>query len=167
MPRFIDFDDLPIGRPDNRYKFICMNELDEITVGATAIHTFILNFKYSEKCNRCEIFYKQSVTDVAHFDTSATGQYLTIDETTQPGNTFITVTIPAAQTKANFVPGRETYAQMKLHMKNGTTIFGEVNRVIVRDTVEPSLETVTYQEATMEDLQPLVGATIDDLVSLL
>lgn len=141
---------------NNMHTFLDIEELDEIIIGGTATHIFTLNFSYSGQsgCTGYEIFYKQSLTDVLYFNSAAVGQPVSIEENN--GKTTITVTLAPFNTE-KFVPYRDTFAQLKLHMKDGSTLFGDINGIIVKDTLEPkpTVET-TYQEATIDDLVPLL-----------
>ena len=46
------FDNYNINtRGDNRHRFLKIDELDEIVIGETCNHIFVLNFNYDDDCD--------------------------------------------------------------------------------------------------------------------
>lgn len=109
---------------------------DTITVGATVEHVFKLNFSYSELCAGFEVIYKNGLTNSFVISSSALGAPFKVEE--EDGRSYITVTLSPELT-STIVPYRDTFAQMKLNMKDGTVIFGDMNKLRVIDTLSEEL----------------------------
>lgn len=105
---------------------------DTITVGATVEHVFKLNFSYSELCAGFEVIYKNGLANSFVISSSALGAPFKVEE--EDGRSYITVTLSPGLT-STIVPHRDTFAQMKLNMKDGTVIFGDMNKLRIIDTL--------------------------------
>lgn len=141
---------------DNRHRFLKIDELDEIVIGETCNHIFVLNFNFDDDCDHFDIFYHQGYIDnnnqegnILHLtennlDTStAIGIPLCVHkEITDNGKTLLTVSLSSEMTKS-FINYRDTFAQLRVVMKNdpesntlkGQTIVGDLNRVIVKNSL--------------------------------
>lgn len=118
--------------PDNRVKDVCMEDEDTIIVNGTTVHVFRLNFSYSELCSSFEAIYESGLDAGFSVKSTDLGGPFSIDE--EDGHTFITITLTPEMT-APFKPIRDAYAQMRLTMKDGTTIYGDMNKLRVIDTL--------------------------------
>lgn len=118
--------------PNNRTKEVCMGDEDVLIVNGTTVHVYKLNFLYSELCSSFEAIYESGLDAGFSIKSTDLGGPFSIEE--EDGHTFITITLPPEMTKS-FEPLRDAYAQMRLSMKDGTTIYGDMNRLRVIDTL--------------------------------
>lgn len=118
--------------PDNSTQGDEESEADAVIVGGTTVHVFKLNFSYSELCDGFEATYRIGLTGGFSISSSDLGGPFEISE--DDGHTYITITLPPDLTSA-FDPLRDAYAQMKLTMKDGTTLFGDLNKLEVVRTI--------------------------------
>lgn len=118
--------------PNNRdCKCVC-DERDVIVSGGTTTHTFILNFSFSELCDRFEVFYKSGLNDSIVIDSSNLGTPFALTEA--DGKTTISITLSPDDTEI-FSRAHDAFAQMKIYMKDGSVIFGELNKLLVKETL--------------------------------
>lgn len=118
--------------PCNRTCECHCDEEDILTVGATTTHIFRLNFSYAELCDSFIVTYKNGLENVFAIDSKALGAPYSIEES--DGRSYITVTLSPELTSA-VIPHRDTFAQMKLFMKDGTVLFGDLNKLKVINTI--------------------------------
>lgn len=118
--------------PDNRTKEVCMEDEDVLIVNGTTVHVYKLNFLYSELCSSFEAIYESGLDAGFSLKSTDLGGPFSIDE--EDGHTYITITLSPEMTKS-FEPLRDAYAQMKLGMKDGTTIYGDMNKLRIIDTL--------------------------------
>lgn len=137
--------------PDNRVRFLCRDKQDEIVVGGSVTHVFKLHFLASEACapaNWFEIVYKQSIEPVFVCDCQTPG--IVVDETVpnsfEPnGVTTISVTLSPETTKL-FKPHRDTFAQIRITLNDGSIIFGDLNEIKVIDTLENNIPYINKED---------------------
>ena len=122
--------------PDNRNCKCSCDERDTVVAGGTTTHAFILNFSFSELCDSFDVTYKSGLDDFLVISSSNLGAPYKIDES--DGKTTIAITLSPDDTKM-FARSRDAFAQMKLYMKDGSVIFGELNKLIVKDTLSADL----------------------------
>lgn len=145
--------------PDNRGGDCCVDCHceDVVVVGGTAIHTFKLDFLFSDNCESFDAVYSIGVGKSFSVDSSSLGAPYSIEE--KDGKTYITVTLDPSIT-AEFDEFRDAYAQLKLRMKDGSVIFGDKNRLTVKGTLsgaaDESADDTTFVEASMEDLVKII-----------
>jgi len=126
------YDNLPEGYiPNNRPKVYEVDTTDTIVIGGTAEHSFVLHFAFSEFCNDFEIMYKQSVTGpILTFTSNSVEVEGPIEEETPWKTVFSTIKVHLLESDTRqFDPHRETYAQIKLTMKDGSIVYGDKNIV--------------------------------------
>lgn len=137
--------------PDNRARFLCRDEQDEIVVGGSATHVFKLHFLASKVCateNWFEIVYKQSIDPVLICDSQTPGVIVeeTLPNDFEPdGTTVISVTLSPETTKL-FVPHRDTFAQIRIKLNDNSIIFGDINKINVVDTLENNNPYINKEE---------------------
>lgn len=125
--------------PDNRHaKCACECHGDDIiTVGATSFHTFVLDFPYSGNCSGFDVVYSNGVeTPLVVSSEDPVAPY---EMTEADGKTTIAITIPPAISSL-FDPMRESYAQMRLTMNDGSVIYGDKNKIGIIGTLEAKRE---------------------------
>lgn len=119
--------------PNNRQcDCACCDGKDQIIIGGTTLHTFKLKFLYSEECDGFDIIYRQSLDKELIISSSSLGAPYEMEEV--DGKTLITVTL-SPETTSEFHPFRDTFAQIKLYMKDGSVIFGDKNRLEMISTL--------------------------------
>lgn len=118
--------------PNNRECKCCCDEQDTIIVNGTTVHTFKLNFSFSELCESFEVIYKSGLDDVITINSLALGAPFEITE--EDGKTNILITLSPDNTQI-FSKYRDAYVQMKLCMKDKTVIFGDLNKLTVIETL--------------------------------
>lgn len=132
MGMFDTFDRTPEGYiPHNTCDNICQESIDEIIVGGSCEHVFILHFLYSEDCNSCRVVYKQNAATIIE----KTASELEIQEDPNRYKTYIAVKLTPEET-IKFNKLFDAKAQLKLELKNGTVILGEINDIRVVETLE-------------------------------
>lgn len=118
--------------PDNRRGFCWFDDRDELTIGATARHTFRLDFPFSEICDGCSVIYRQSIGKV--LEITMDDPRMSIAER-EDGTSVIEVALEADDTRA-FVRHRRTQAQLRLELKSGEIVYGEINEIAVIDPLD-------------------------------
>lgn len=120
--------------PDNSHPSCCddCHCEDVIVAGGTALHTFTLDFLYSELCDGFRAIYSSGLSTPVIVDSAELGGPFSIEE--EDGKAHITITLSPDET-ALFDPSRDAYAQLRLTMKDGSTLYGEKNRLTVKGTL--------------------------------
>lgn len=145
--------------PDNTHAPCCgdCHCEDVVVVGGTALHTFKLDFIFSENCESFDAVYKVGVSKTFSVDSTSLGAPYSIEE--KDGKTYINITLDPPITK-EFDESRDAYAQLKLRMKDGSVIFGDKNRLTVKGTLRGASDEgddePTFIEATMDDLVKII-----------
>jgi len=123
MPKLDDFTELT--NFDNRFKGH-MDKEDEIIVGGTSTHVFILPFKYSEYVVTSKLLYKQGLFTVLEKGPS---EYELKE--TEFGTTILTVKLTSDETKLFNHPLLDTYVQMQIHTVNDEILYNKLNKIKV------------------------------------
>lgn len=124
--------------PNNRECKCCCDEQDTIIVNGTTVHTFKLNFSFSELCESFEVIYKSGLNDIITINSLALGAPFEIIE--EDGKTNIIITLSPDNTQV-FSKFRDAYVQMKLYMKDKTVIYGDLNKLTVIETLNNNVDT--------------------------
>lgn len=118
--------------PDNSGPSEGGENADEVVVNGTTVHVFKLNFSYSELCDGFEVTYRSGLDGGFSIKSSDLGGPFEILE--EDGRTYITITLSPELTSV-FDPLRDAYAQMRLNMRDGTTLYGDLNKLEVMKTI--------------------------------
>lgn len=135
MSMFENYENISKAKPNNRHIFCQIDKIDEIIPGGNAEHTFIAHFKLSEYCdsNRpFEIIYKQGlqvIETLTYPVILGQNRYnIIVEEPENADITIIRVMLKPLFT-SKFIWNRETAAQIKLFMLDGSVIYGDINQV--------------------------------------
>lgn len=131
---FRNYDNIYPGYvPNNRHRNYFVDKEDEIVIGGTVHHVFNLCFDY-ELVDDFEITYKQSLHTILTKNKNSSG----VDVPNPENGTFsrgcILVTLVPEETKL-FAWNRETFAQIKIFLKDGQVIFSEPSKIKIIDTI--------------------------------
>ncbi len=120
--------------PNNRPKCHQPFKLD-IMVGETAIHSFDIPFNVDEVCTNYEIIYKLGVEVVL------TKKKPDITVTTEDdGTSIISCIITPAETALFNSVILDTHVQIKFIMKTEETVYSEIYKVTVRNSLDKNTE---------------------------
>lgn len=119
-------DYIPNNRPRCHHPF----KLD-IMVGETSVQSFDIPFNVEEDCINWEIIYKLGLEVVL------TKKKEDIDIITEDDETSIlTCVLTPAETKLFTSTILDTLVQIKFIMKNGETIYSDIYKVIIRNSLD-------------------------------
>jgi hypothetical protein len=120
---------------DNRFPHIHIDDDDEIVVGSTSTHVFILPFKYSSFVTNSKVIYRQGLEVLLEKDSSS----FTIEEPENPdhpmwGKTILTVKLTPEETLLfnQYVALLDTNVQLKIETENGDILYNKVNKIKVK-----------------------------------
>lgn len=110
---------------NNRFRGHSSKE-DEIIVGGTVTHVFILPFKYSEYVVDGKLLYKQGITTILEKDSSS----FVLEE---KGNktTILTVKLSPEETSLFDRFLLDTYVQLKIYTVNQEVLYNKLNKLKV------------------------------------
>lgn len=111
---------------DNRHHSLCIDEEDEIIVGGSCTHVFILPFKYSNYVVNSKIMYKQGLFTVLEKYPS---EYKLEEKSN--GTTVLSLRLSPEDTKKFNRPILKTYVQMKIETANNETLYNKLNKIKV------------------------------------
>lgn len=126
---FINYDLAKKRKPDNMHRFLDRDDRDEIVIGGTAKHVFKLDFDVNERCKSFGIIYRQGLTNVLDLSSNSAEVMVSDD------GRRIVVSLSEEDTR-RFVSHRDTYAQIKLVMNDGSVFYGDANELIIKSTLE-------------------------------
>lgn len=127
---FDSYENISTLPPTNRHEFGFCDHEDEIIIGATAVHVFHLDFVLDEY-DDFKIIYSQSLGKVLTKVKGEDGVRIKEgDECTD-----IVLTLTPEETRL-FNAIRDTKAQLILMLASGDTIVGDINKVIVKSTLD-------------------------------
>jgi len=124
--------------PDNRIKLLEEERPYEIVIGADCTHVFELDFLYSALVETAEILYRQGLTNTIVF--SSYSQNVSIIEDSASGNSYITVHLTPVDTKLFRDSILNTFTQLKLTLKDNSTIYTDKQKVIIKKPIQPLLQ---------------------------
>ena len=120
--------------PDNRPKCFKPFKLD-IMVGETSVQSFDIPFNVEDDCTNWEIIYKLGLELVL------TKKKEDIDIITEDdGTSILTCVLTPAETKLFNSTILDTLVQIKFIMKTGETIYSDIYKVIIRNSLDKSSE---------------------------
>lgn len=117
---------------DNRFRCLGIDKDDEIIIGGTCTHIFILPFLYSQYVTDSKIIYKQGLNVVLEKDP----QSYILEEDTEKNVTTLTLKLSPAETalfKRNLL---DAFVQMRIINTDGEVLYNRLNRLIVREPLD-------------------------------
>ena len=116
--------------PNNRPRCCKPFKLD-IMVGETSVHSFDIPFNVEEDCVTYSIIYKLGIEDVVIKKKDDISVIKEEDETS-----ILSCTLSPAETKLFNSTVLDTHVQLKFVMKDNSTIFSEIYKVRIRNSLE-------------------------------
>ena len=120
--------------PNNRPKPFAEFRLDIMT-GETSIHTFEVPFNVEEQCDNFEVIYQLGIKPIIIKNMYSLDTIITEDNTS-----FITCKLSSAETKMFENTCLDSKVQLKFYRKDGTTVFSDIYKVYVNDSLELNRE---------------------------
>lgn len=125
---FDNYNTIPTTWPDNRIAFLNINEYDNITIGATSFHYFMLPVD-AEQIDEYKVSYKQGLSIILE---KVTGE-CEIEE--YEGGFYLKVTVTPEQSRLFNGYNKDTFIQLALKLTDGTVSYSDLFRLAMIDSI--------------------------------
>ena len=115
-------------RPDNRIAFLNINEYDNITLGVTSIHYFMLPVS-EEQVEEYRVSYKQGLSIVLEKQTDE----CTIEE--YGSGYYLKVIVSPENSRLFNAYNKDTFVQLALKLTDGTVSYSDMFRLSMVDSI--------------------------------
>lgn len=117
----------PTINSDNRFKRLEIDKEDEIIIGGTCTHIFILPFKYSTYVVNSKILYKQGLDTVLE---KYPVDYI-LEEDDEKGKTILKLKLSTQDTNLFRETLLDSFVQMRIETVNNETLYNKMSRLKV------------------------------------
>jgi hypothetical protein len=115
-------------RPDNRIAFLNINEYDNITLGATSIHYFMLPVD-AEQIDEYRVSYKQGLSIVLE---KQTGE---CEIEAYGGGFYLKVTVTPEESRLFNAYNKDTFIQLALKLTDNTVSYSDLFRLAMVNSI--------------------------------